>query len=65
MKVDLFVNGELLDPADDKKLVSQLPLRDKMVYILIDYEYVCIFLIFYNYTVICTIKRLIPPAFIM
>ncbi|XP_071033260.1 ubiquitin carboxyl-terminal hydrolase 9X isoform X5 [Parasteatoda tepidariorum] len=31
MKVDLFVNGELLDPADDKKLVSQLPLRDKMV----------------------------------
>lgn len=33
MKVDLFVNGELLDPADDKKLVSQLPLRDKMVHI--------------------------------
>ncbi|KFM62547.1 putative ubiquitin carboxyl-terminal hydrolase FAF-Y, partial [Stegodyphus mimosarum] len=31
MKVDLFVNGELLDPADDKKLVSQLPLRDKMI----------------------------------
>ncbi|KAG8178428.1 hypothetical protein JTE90_019137 [Oedothorax gibbosus] len=30
MKVDLFVNGDLLDPADDKKLVSQLPLRDKM-----------------------------------
>lgn len=34
MKVDLFVNGELLDPADDKKLVSQLPLRDKMVLII-------------------------------
>lgn len=33
MKVDLFINGELLDPADDKKLVSQLPLRDKMVHI--------------------------------
>lgn len=31
MKVDLFVNGDLLEPADDKKLVSQLPLRDKMV----------------------------------
>lgn len=31
MKVDLFVNGELLDPGDDKKLVSQLPLRDKMI----------------------------------
>lgn len=31
MKVDLFVNGELLDPADDKKLMSQLPLRDKML----------------------------------
>lgn len=35
MKVDLFVNGELLDPADDKKLVSQLPLRDKMVHIVL------------------------------
>lgn len=35
MKVDLSVNGELLDPADDKKLVSQFPLRDKMVHIVL------------------------------
>lgn len=31
VKLDLFVNGELLDPADDRKLLSQVPLRDKMV----------------------------------
>uniref|UniRef100_T1IZS4 ubiquitinyl hydrolase 1 n=1 Tax=Strigamia maritima TaxID=126957 RepID=T1IZS4_STRMM len=29
MKVDLFVNGELIDPAEDKKLISEIPLRDK------------------------------------
>lgn len=31
LKLDLFINGELLDPADDRKLLSQIPLRDKMV----------------------------------
>lgn len=31
MKVDLFINADLLDPADDKKLISQLPIKDKMV----------------------------------
>jgi ubiquitin carboxyl-terminal hydrolase 9/24 len=30
-KVDLYANNEHLDPNDDKKLVSQIPLRDKMV----------------------------------
>ncbi len=30
MKVDLYINGDLLDPSD-KKLVMQLPLKDKMV----------------------------------
>ena len=30
MKVDLYINGDLLDPID-KKLVSQLPFKDKMV----------------------------------
>lgn len=34
MKVDLYINGDLLDPID-KKLVSQLPFKDKMVVILI------------------------------
>jgi ubiquitin carboxyl-terminal hydrolase 9/24 len=31
LKLELFINGELLDPADDRKLLSQIPLRDKMV----------------------------------
>lgn len=31
VKLDLFVNGEMLDPNDDKRLVSQVPLRDKTV----------------------------------
>lgn len=31
IKVDLYVNGEMLDPSEDKKLISQVPLRDKMV----------------------------------
>ena len=30
MKVDLYLNGELID-ASDKKLVSQLPIKDKML----------------------------------
>lgn len=31
MKVDLFHNTELIDPSEDKKLISQIPLRDKTV----------------------------------
>lgn len=31
VKLDLFINGEPLDQADDRKLLSQIPLRDKMV----------------------------------
>lgn len=31
MKLDLFLNTELLDPADDKKLIGQLPIKDKAV----------------------------------
>jgi ubiquitin carboxyl-terminal hydrolase 9/24 len=30
-KLELFINGEPLDPADDRKLLSQMPIRDKMV----------------------------------
>lgn len=30
-KLELFVNGEPLEPADDRKLLSQIPIRDKMV----------------------------------
>lgn len=30
-KLELFVNGEPLDTADDRKLLSQIPIRDKMV----------------------------------
>lgn len=33
VKIDLFLNGESLEPADDKKLLSQPPFRDKMVFI--------------------------------
>ncbi|XP_001604458.2 probable ubiquitin carboxyl-terminal hydrolase FAF-X isoform X1 [Nasonia vitripennis] len=31
VKVDLFINGESLEQADDRKLLSQIPLRDKML----------------------------------
>lgn len=31
VKLDLFINGELLDAVDDRKQLSQIPLRDKMV----------------------------------
>ncbi|XP_052214421.1 probable ubiquitin carboxyl-terminal hydrolase FAF-X [Dreissena polymorpha] len=31
VKVDLYVNGDLLEPGEDKKLISQVPLRDKML----------------------------------
>lgn len=30
MKIDLFINGDLIDP-NEKKLVSELPVKDKMV----------------------------------
>lgn len=31
VKLDLFINGELLEQADDRKLLSHIPLRDKML----------------------------------
>ncbi|XP_053404353.1 probable ubiquitin carboxyl-terminal hydrolase FAF-X isoform X2 [Mercenaria mercenaria] len=31
VKVDLYVNGEILEPGEDKRLISQIPLRDKML----------------------------------
>ncbi|XP_023706840.1 probable ubiquitin carboxyl-terminal hydrolase FAF-X isoform X1 [Cryptotermes secundus] len=31
VKLDLFINGELLDAVDDRKQLSQIPLRDKML----------------------------------
>lgn len=31
MKIDLFLGGEILDTSDDKKLICQLPIRDKML----------------------------------
>lgn len=34
VKVDLYVNGEILDPNEDKRLISQIPLKEKMVRIL-------------------------------
>ncbi|XP_030747882.1 probable ubiquitin carboxyl-terminal hydrolase FAF-X isoform X2 [Sitophilus oryzae] len=30
-KLELFVNGESLEPADDRKLLCQIPIRDKMM----------------------------------
>lgn len=30
-KVELFIGGELVDPADDRKLIGQLNLKDKTV----------------------------------
>lgn len=30
-RLDLYVNGEILCPSDDKRLISQVPLRDRMV----------------------------------
>ncbi|XP_013401949.1 probable ubiquitin carboxyl-terminal hydrolase FAF-X isoform X1 [Lingula anatina] len=29
LKLDLYVNGEILDPTEDRRLVSQVPIRDK------------------------------------
>lgn len=31
VKLDLFLNGELLDTVDDRKLLAHIPLRDKVV----------------------------------
>lgn len=31
IKVDLYVNNDLLDPAEDKRLIFQVPLREKAV----------------------------------
>lgn len=31
VKLDLFINGDSLEQSDDRKLLSQIPLRDKMV----------------------------------
>ncbi|XP_076338950.1 ubiquitin carboxyl-terminal hydrolase 9X-like isoform X1 [Tachypleus tridentatus] len=31
VKVELFINGEIQDPANDKRLLSQLPQRDKLI----------------------------------
>lgn len=30
-KLELYINGEPLDPADDRKLLAQIPIRDKTV----------------------------------
>ncbi|CAG9840067.1 unnamed protein product [Diabrotica balteata] len=30
-KLELFINGEPLEPTEDKKLLSQIPIRDKML----------------------------------
>lgn len=30
-KLELYVNGELLDTSYDRKILSQIPLRDKTV----------------------------------
>ncbi|KAH1013809.1 hypothetical protein HUJ04_002748 [Dendroctonus ponderosae] len=30
-KLELYLNGELLEPTDDRKLLSQIPIRDKTI----------------------------------
>ena len=30
-RLDLYVNGEILSPSEDKRLISQVPLRDRTV----------------------------------
>lgn len=32
-KIELYANGELLDSSHDRKILSQIPLRDKTVII--------------------------------
>lgn len=36
-KVELFIGGELVDPADDRKLIGQLNLKDKTVSVAVIY----------------------------
>lgn len=67
-KLELFVNGEPLDPTDDRKLLSQIPIRDKMVsYFKIMREdrrknmtligvYLCFFLRIKTMLIICSSK---------
>lgn len=31
IKVELYIGAEQIDSSEDKKLISQIPLRDKMV----------------------------------
>jgi len=31
LKVELYMNGDQIDPANDRKLVTQLGIRDKTV----------------------------------
>jgi len=38
LKVELYMNGDQIDPANDRKLVTQLGIRDKTVS---DHEYFC------------------------
>lgn len=33
-KIELFIGGEVVDPADDRKLIGQLNLKDKTVSLL-------------------------------
>lgn len=36
-KIELFIGGDIIDPADDRKLIGQLNLKDKTVRILLLY----------------------------
>lgn len=31
VKVELYLNTDPIDPVEDKKIIAQMPLRDKMV----------------------------------
>lgn len=31
-KIELFIGGDIVDPADDRKLIGQLNLKDKTVF---------------------------------
>lgn len=41
-KVELFIGGELVDPADDRKLIGQLNLKDKTVSTILKYIFIII-----------------------
>lgn len=36
-KIELFIGGDIIDPADDRKLIGQLNLKDKTVKISLFY----------------------------